>query len=133
MFCFFRGLYFNTVQSHINSFCLVSLEGYCGILLNRVISCSSVVVVVLGRAYGVVGCTKFVLTFQFIPLRKDQVGSCFRPYTQTSQSINNKSCALLVILLLVCSPVQPITNIVPLVLVLGVSLIKEAFEDNVSM
>jgi phospholipid-transporting ATPase len=28
------------------------------------------------------------------------------------------------------SPVQPITNIVPLVLVLGVSLIKEAFEDN---
>lgn len=32
-----------------------------------------------------------------------------------------------------CSPVQPITNIVPLVLVLAVSLIKEAFEDRVCM
>lgn len=35
-------------------------------------------------------------------------------------------------LLSMCSPVQPVTNIVPLVLVLSVSLIKEAFEDHVS-
>ena len=28
------------------------------------------------------------------------------------------------------SPVTPITNVVPLVLVLAVSLIKEAFEDS---
>lgn len=31
-----------------------------------------------------------------------------------------------------CSPVHPITNVVPLSLVLLVSLIKEAFEDWVS-
>lgn len=31
-----------------------------------------------------------------------------------------------------CSPVHPVTNVGPLVLVLAVSLIKEAFEDRVS-
>lgn len=32
--------------------------------------------------------------------------------------------------LCVCSPVNPITNVLPLVLVLSVSLAKEAFEDR---
>lgn len=31
---------------------------------------------------------------------------------------------------LLCSPVNPITNVLPLVLVLAVSLAKEAFEDR---
>jgi hypothetical protein len=31
-----------------------------------------------------------------------------------------------------CSPVNPLTNIGPLILVLAVSLMKEAFEDRVS-
>jgi len=34
------------------------------------------------------------------------------------------------IVILACSPVSPITNVLPLVLVLSVSLAKEAFEDR---